>query len=299
MSNMKMQDYGIKTPKLNRVLITGGMLSGKTTLAAKFATDPRRVVFVSTDGNALGQGYRGIQFEFPQQAVGMKRNLIEVIDILRKYEDSFDVIVFDLIEDFDESMQSLLSEELDNFKTSLKAWGKITGLYRDLQSLLRTNFQNKTVILVSREEKQEVKNGRGEVVKTTYEAVLRDTLKNRILKDVDADIRVYIDDDGNRRTEISSLRYPETEEELWGYINKPIVEPKAEPTLEERIEALMLSAERRATELNGKATKLTAAQRKEIFRSQTFEEATDYIKVWASNNVKKDEDVKLEEKNDA
>lgn len=283
---MSIQQYGIRTPKLNRVLISGGMLTGKTTLAAKFADDPSRVIFVSTDGNALGQGYRGIQFEFPREAPGMKKNLLEVIELLEANANSFDVIVFDLIEDFDENMQTLLSADLDNQKTSLKAWGKITGLYRDLQSLLRNNFQDKTVILISREEAEVETDRWNKVVKTTYKAVLRDTLKNRILKDVDADIRVFIDDKGYRQTEVKSLRYPETAEELFGYINKPVVEPKVEVPLAERIGKLLINAENKATELNGSETKFSKEDSTKIMNSQTFEEASALIKTWATENVK-------------
>lgn len=284
---MQMQEYGHRTPKMTRILITGGMLSGKTTLAAKFSDNPERVVFVSTDGNALSQGYRGIRFEFPNSADQMMSKITECMNLLRANQNSFDVIVWDLIEDIDEVSQTLLRPELENPKKSLKAWGKISGMYKDLQTLLRSNFEDKTVILLSRENRNDIKNKWGDVVKTEYTAVLRDTLKNQVLKDVDASVRVFIDDQGQHKAEVESYRFPEVAQQIGQIVNKPLPTFKKQLTFQDRLDQTIAKAEAKASGITGKEEKIPQHLMDEMWKSNDMDKVNNLIKVWAEEQITK------------
>lgn len=222
---MAIKPAGKRQPKLNRVLISGGGGSGKTTLAAKFASHSDRALFISTDGNASRQGYRAIDFEFPENAEKISANFMQALNLAESDSQNWDVLVIDLIEDFDERAQTMLRNELSSFKTTMKAWGKINSLYKDMQSLMMSKFKDKTVILLSRDV-EEIDQKTGEVI--GYKPALRKALKNLVLKDQDAEIRAYFDRNGNRQFDISNLRYEETKGTLQQIISKPIELPQNE-----------------------------------------------------------------------
>lgn len=222
---MQIKPAGTRSPKLNRVLISGGGLSGKTTLAAKFASSPDRALFISTDGNAYKQGYQAIDFEFPQKAEQIIANFTQALNMAEQGTQSWDVLVIDLIEDFDERAQTLLRSELDNFKTTMKAWGKINALYKDMQSIMMSKFRDKTIILLSRDV-EEIDQKSGEI--TGYKPALRKTLKNIVLKDQDVEIRSYFDRNNRRQFDISNLRYDEMRSTLQQIINKPVELPHSQ-----------------------------------------------------------------------
>ena len=220
---MQIKPAGTRTPKLTRVLISGGGLSGKTTLAAKFASSSDRALFISTDGNAYKQGYQAIDFEFPQKAEQIITNFTQALNMAEQSSESWDVLVIDLIEDFDERAQTLLRGELNNFKSTMKAWGKINSLYKDMQSLMMSKFHDKTIVLLSRDV-EEIDQKSGEVI--GYKPALRKSLKNIILKDQDVEIRAYFDRSGNRQFDISNLRYEEMKGMLQQIISKPFEIPQ-------------------------------------------------------------------------
>lgn len=220
---MQIKPAGTRTPKLTRVFISGGGLSGKTTLAAKFASSSDRALFISTDGNAYKQGYQAIDFEFPQKAEQIITNFTQALNMAEQSSESWDVLVIDLIEDFDERAQTLLRGELNNFKSTMKAWGKINSLYKDMQSLMMSKFHDKTIVLLSRDV-EEIDQKSGEVI--GYKPALRKSLKNIILKDQDVEIRAYFDRSGNRQFDISNLRYEEMKGMLQQIISKPFEIPQ-------------------------------------------------------------------------
>nr|MBU7533012.1 AAA family ATPase [Lactococcus lactis] len=220
---MQIKPAGTRSPKLTRVLISGGGLSGKTTLAAKFASSNDRALFISTDGNAYKQGYQAIDFEFPQKAEQIITNFTQALNMAEQNAESWDVLVIDLIEDFDERAQTLLRGELNNFKSTMKAWGKINSLYKDMQSLMMSKFHDKTIVLLSRDV-EEIDQKSGEVI--GYKPALRKSLKNIILKDQDVEIRAYFDRSGNRQFDISNLRYEEMKGMLQQIISKPFEIPQ-------------------------------------------------------------------------
>lgn len=230
---MQIKPAGTRTPKLTRVLISGGGLSGKTTLAAKFASSSDRALFISTDGNAYKQGYQAIDFEFPQKAEQIITNFTQALNMAEQSTESWDVLVIDLIEDFDERAQTLLRGELNNFKSTMKAWGKINSLYKDMQSLMMSKFHDKTIVLLSRDV-EEIDQKSGEVI--GYKPALRKSLKNIILKDQDVEIRAYFDRSGNRQFDISNLRYEEMKGMLQQIISKPFEIPQPAASKKEQQE---------------------------------------------------------------
>ena len=231
---MQIKPAGTRSPKLTRVLISGGGLSGKTTLAAKFASSNDRALFISTDGNAYKQGYQAIDFEFPQKAEQIITNFTQALNMAEQNAESWDVLVIDLIEDFDERAQTLLRGELNNFKSTMKAWGKINSLYKDMQSLMMSKFHDKTIVLLSRDV-EEIDQKSGEVI--GYKPALRKSLKNIILKDQDVEIRAYFDRSGNRQFDISNLRYEEMKGMLQQIISKPFEIPQPAASKKEQLES--------------------------------------------------------------
>ncbi len=221
---MQIKPAGTRSPKLNRILISGGGGSGKTTLAAKFASVPERALFISTDGNANRQGYRAIDFEFPTNAEQIITNFIQALNIAEQDSANWDVLVIDLIEDFDERDQTLLRKEIGS-RQAMRAWGKINALYKDMQSLLMSKFRDKTIVLLSRDV-EEIDQKSGEI--TGYKPALRKALKNLVLKDQDVEIRAYFDKDNRRRFDISNLRYDEMRPTLQQIINKPVELPHSQ-----------------------------------------------------------------------
>lgn len=220
---MQIKPAGIRSPKLNRILISGGGGSGKTTLAAKFASRPERALFISTDGNANRQGYRAIDFEFPKTADQIISNFIQALNIAEQDAQNWDVLVIDLIEDFDERAQTLLRNDIGS-RQAMRAWGKINALYKDMQSLMMSKFRDKTIVLLSRDV-EEVDQKTGEVI--GYKPALRKALKNLVLKDQDVEIRAYFDKNNNRQFDISHLRYEEMKGSLQQIINKPVELPQS------------------------------------------------------------------------
>ena len=218
---MQIKPGGARSPKLNRILISGGGGSGKTTLAAKFATSPDRALFISTDGNASRQGYRAIDFEFPNNAEQIISNFIQALNLAEQDSKNWDVLVIDLIEDFDERAQTLLRSDIGS-RQAMRAWGKINALYKDMQSLMMSKFRDKTIVLLSRDI-EEVDQKTGEI--TGYKPALRKALKNLVLKDQDVEIRSYFDKNNNRQFDISNLRYEEMKSSLQKIINKPLELP--------------------------------------------------------------------------
>lgn len=219
---MQIKPAGNRSPKLNRVLISGSGNSGKTTLAAKFASSPDRALFISTDGNANRQGYKAIDFEFPNRAEQIITNFTQALNIAEQDSANWDALVIDLIEDFDERAQTLLRSEFSNQKSSQRAWGKINSLYKDMQSLMMSKFREKTIVLLSRDV-EEFDKKTGEII--GYTPALRRAMKNLILKDQDVEMRAYFDKNNKRQFEILSLRYDEMRPTLKQIINKPIELP--------------------------------------------------------------------------
>ncbi|MCT3132951.1 ATP-binding protein [Lactococcus lactis] len=238
---MQIKPAGVRKPKLNRILISGCGGSGKTTLAAKFASSPERALFISTDGNANRQGYMAIDFEFPQKAEQVVTNFLQALNIAEQSSDSWEVLVIDLIEDFDERTQSLLRNEFSNQKSAQRAWGKINSLFKDMQSLLMSKFRDKTIILLSRDV-EEFDKKTGEII--GYTPALRRAMKNIILKDQDVEIRAYFDRNHNRQFDISNLRYEETKRTLQQIIAKqfeipqPAIDPKEQQEAQEKAQKL-------------------------------------------------------------
>ena len=222
---MVIQQYGNRKPQLKRVLITGGGNSGKTTLASKFATSPDRIMFISTDGNAPRQGYKAIEFEYPDKAENMLNQFKKALDLAYTDLSNFDVIVWDLTEDADEKMQVLLRDEFNNMKTMLRAWGKINMFYKFAHTYMMSKFNDKVIVLLSRDVEEYDKQGE---IKG-YIPALRKVLKNIVLKDQDAEVRCYFEK-GQRKFAIENLRFEEMRSELQNIINaKPII-PSAKPT---------------------------------------------------------------------
>lgn len=222
---MQIKPAGNRSPKLNRVLISGSGNSGKTTLAAKFASSPDRALFISTDGNANRQGYKAIDFEFPNHAEQIITNFTQALNIAEQDSANWDALVIDLIEDFDERAQTLLRSEFSNQKSSQRAWGKINSLYKDMQSLMMSKFREKTIVLLSRDV-EEFDKKTGEII--GYTPALRRAMKNLILKDQDVEMRAYFDKNNKRQFEILSLRYDEMRPALKQIINKPIELPHSQ-----------------------------------------------------------------------
>ena len=228
---MIIQSYGQRSPSLKRILITGGGNAGKTTLATKFSNNPERVLFISTDGNALRQGYMALNFEFPEKADDMLSQFKKAIDLAYNHRDSFDTLVIDLIEDFDERLQTLLIDKLSNFKTALQGWGEINKFYKYAHAHLMQKFEDKTIILLSRDEEEYDKDG--EI--SGYKPALRKKLKNIILKDQDVEIRCYFEK-GKRKFHIENLRFEEMSKKINEIIDKPVIFPGSKELMEKEIE---------------------------------------------------------------
>jgi len=221
---------GARNPKLNRILITGGGNTGKTSLGTRFASDPSEIVFISTDGNANRQGYDAIDFVFPNDAKEFLASFSKALDAIEQVQNQYEVIAIDLIEDFDERMQTLLRKDLQSVNAQ-RAWGIINSFYKDAQSLLMSKFRDKTIILLSREVEvfgDKKVNGKTEKnVLVGYKPALRLALKNLILKDQDAEIRCYFNEQKQRRFDIENLRFEEKRRDLQQIINAPLQIPQA------------------------------------------------------------------------
>jgi len=225
---MQIQQYGQRNPQLDRILITGGGLTGKTTLAAKFASSPDRALFISTDGNAARQGYQTIVFEYPQNVGDVLNQFKKTIDFAFQHHSNFDVLVWDLAEDIDEYMQVGLRDELADQKSMLRAWGKIHLFYKFAQTHLMTHLRKhpgKKTILLSRDV-EEYGKGKDKDKIIGYIPALRKVLKNIILKDQDAEIRCYFEQK-QRKFEVTGLRFEEMRPEIMRVINSPLVLPQA------------------------------------------------------------------------
>jgi len=262
---MVIQQYGNRQPRLARILITGGGNSGKTTLASKFASSPDRVMFISTDGNALRQGYKAIEFVFPSDPSQMLPQFKKALELAATDKANFDVIVWDLVEDIDERLQVLLQSKIENYKTTLAAWGDIHKFFRAAHAYLMAMFRDKTIVLLSRDVEEYNKNG--DLI--GYIPALRKKLKNIILKDQCAEIRCYIDK-GVRKFSIDNLRFDEMKSEIERIVAaKPIiptsaVQPKPTPQQPQNNEPILPPCDDCGNEIKGiitnKGVKYTANQ---------------------------------------
>lgn len=295
---MQIKPAGTRSPKLTRVLISGGGLSGKTTLAAKFASSSDRALFISTDGNAYKQGYQAIDFEFPQKAEQIITNFTQALNMAEQSTESWDVLVVDLIEDFDERAQTLLSGELNNFKSTMKAWGKINSLYKDMQSLMMSKFHDKTIVLLSRDV-EEIDQKSGDII--GYKPALRKSLKNIILKDQDVEIRAYFDRSGKRQFDISNLRYEEMKGMLQQIISKPVDIPQS-PTSEPQKMYKTKNKNGEIVEINEETMK-NMVEKMAAFADREYGATIDEQNLWLSmsldeayNDIEKYVEVKKAEK---
>ena len=238
---MIISNFGERKPNLGRVLITGGPVSGKTSLTARFAKRLDRVLFINTDGNSEAQGYRSITLTRPKNWNDMLPLFKNAVDTAWKYRQEFDVTAFDLIESYDEWGQSLLADELNNMKKMLKAWGKINAFYKYASAHLDWRFpqndQAMRIIFVSRDEEEYAKKddpknniAKGDVI--GYVPALRRKMKNLLLKDQAAEIRIEMKN-GKRNYIIENIRFEECREELNRIINSPFVAPKAQAPAQE------------------------------------------------------------------
>lgn len=226
-TKMRLDDIGIfeggeRRPSYRRMLFSGAACSGKTTTSAeKFG----RPFFISTDGNAKEQGYRGIKFDFKrcESHKDILTQFIYCLDIAERIRNTFDVLSFDLIDEYDRQAQSMLRDELENYKLSRMAWGKIKALYCDMHVHIEHRFEDKDVHFLTREEpiyKPDPKN-KGEKILIGYKPNLRDTLKDAILKDQAFEIRC-VHEHGKREYIITSTRWPEKQQELLRLLHAPI-----------------------------------------------------------------------------
>lgn len=226
MEEMTLEKIEKQKPKLTRMLIKGGALSGKTTLAAKFGRNP---LFISTDGNAKRQGYLTINFVFPNNPKQMLSQFKKALDmaVKAKEETQWDTLVIDLVEDFDENMQLMLRDKLTS-KNALQGWGEITAFYNDLQAILKVYLPDNLIVFLSREVEEYKKDIRTQEDKFVgYTSALRRTLQNKLLKDPDAIIRCE-SIDGKIYQNIESCRF----DSLKDSINKVIAMPIKEEVVE-------------------------------------------------------------------
>ena len=238
---MHLHPFGERSARLDRVLITGGALAGKTTLASKFVSSPDKILYLSSDGNAASQGYYAITFDFPRDAKEMKPRFNQMLEIAKKHKNQFEAIALDLIEDYDERMQALLGGELTNPKTTLRAWGSVNIFYKHMHDVLTDAFGDKTLIFLSRDtEEYYEKDIPSKNIKKGdlkgYMPALRKKMKNIVLKDHAAELRCYVEN-GQRKVDIEFLRFEEKRAEIQNIINaKPVIPstpPKPQPSQEE------------------------------------------------------------------
>jgi len=229
---MQLNQFGNRTANLNRILITGGGLSGKTTLASKFVSSPDKILFLSTDGNANSQGYYSIDFEFPEMASNMRSQWDKMITLVAKHKAQFEAIALDLVEDYDEHLQSLLYDELNDMKKQEGAWGAINKFYKYMNMTLKRHCLDKRLIFLSRDEEEYYTQSipskgikRGDI--KSYVPALRKKMRNILLKDHAAELRCYVDGK-QRRVDIEFIRYEEKRGEIERIIAaKPIIPSSA------------------------------------------------------------------------
>lgn len=184
-AEMKMRKAKAPSEKMSKIIIYGGAMSGKTTLAAKIAKDNENIAFLSTDGNAYRQGYIAGDVEYK----GVLETSQDIADTIKSLVGKVEYIAFDLIEGIEDAMRA-------NFiKTNLKEnkgaqispnqWGQIGAFYVLLAEVLMNYQDNFTYIFISRENERFTKDGKTSL---GMEPALRDLPAKEIMPDVDLKI---------------------------------------------------------------------------------------------------------------
>lgn len=184
-AEMKIRKAKVPTEKMSKIIIYGGAMSGKTTLAAKIAGNDENITFLSTDGNAYRQGYIAGEVEY----IGILETAQDIADTIKSLIGKVEYIAFDLIEGIEDAMRaSFIKTNLKDNKgaqISPNQWGKIGAFYVLLSEVL-TNYQDKfTYIFISRENERFTKDGKTSL---GMEPALRDLPAKEIMPDVDLKI---------------------------------------------------------------------------------------------------------------
>lgn len=188
-----------EAPTCRVIMFQGQAQSGKTTTVAKLC---KRIVFISTDGNAKKQGHRALDFvllpptsseESPAEQVW--RSLARLLGYLYKNRDKFDAIAFDLIEYYDNLLQSKYSGVDEGLvgRIRIQDWGDIRTVYQNLNYYLDKYFGDKVIFFLSRQVEEEVpdKTSKNSMAKKTIIApAIRKKLSNLIDSSVSLNLTI-------------------------------------------------------------------------------------------------------------
>lgn len=175
--------------KMNKIVIYGGALTGKTTLAGKIGKDKDDILVFSTDGNAARQDFITADLEY-KSVIGTNK---EIATVLNSVIDRVHHVVFDLIEGIEDDMQRQF--RANNLKASKPAkltydqWDEISAFYGGLYTVLMQFQDHFTYIFISRERDEYGKNKKGEEIILGKVPALRDNPSKIIIPDVD--LKVY------------------------------------------------------------------------------------------------------------
>lgn len=175
--------------KMNKIVIYGGALTGKTTLAGKIGKDKDDILVFSTDGNAARQDFITADLEY-KSVIGTNK---EIATVLNSVIDRVHYIVFDLIEGIEDDMQRQF--RANNLKAGKPAkltydqWDEISAFYGGLYTVLMQFQDHFTYIFISRERDEYGKNKKGEEIILGKVPALRDNPSKIIIPDVD--LKVY------------------------------------------------------------------------------------------------------------
>jgi len=186
-----------ETPTCRVIMFHGGRGTGKTVTTASLC---KRTIFISSDGNAKKQGFRAIDFELLPNvnnwspAERMWRSMARILNYLLKNRDKFDAIAFDLIEYYDNTMQSLYTgiENSSIGRLNIQDWGEIKSFYDNLNYYLNQYFDDKVIFFLSRQVEEETTD-KSFKKQTKLTSALRKKLSN--ILDASVSLSLTIDKD--------------------------------------------------------------------------------------------------------
>lgn len=186
---MKIKKRQGNVEKMNKIVIYGGALTGKTTLAGKIGKDKDDILVFSTDGNAARQDFITADLAY----TGTLETNKEIASVLNSVIGRVHYVVFDLIEGIEDEMQRKFRES--NLKSGKAAkltydqWDEISALYGGLYTVLMAFQEHFTYIFISREREEYGKNKKGEEIILGKVPALRDNPSKIIIPDVD--LKIY------------------------------------------------------------------------------------------------------------
>lgn len=186
---MKIKKRQGNVEKMNKIVIYGGALTGKTTLAGKIGKDKDDILVFSTDGNAARQDFITADLAY----TGTIETNKEIASVLNSIVGRVHYVVFDLIEGIEDDIQRQFRAKNLASKAPAKLtyaqWDEVSAFYGGLYTVLMAFQEHFTYIFISRERDEYGKNKKGEEIILGKVPALRDNPSKIIIPDVD--LKIY------------------------------------------------------------------------------------------------------------